>query len=227
MDDAVPKRNARRNDKTHQKWTPRNKTGTKIQGGYGGPKESNIGVFRESEICALLCIIYMGDMAEDLAALTRRSQLPIRIIQDRPHGENKKRLWGVIKTEAEEQYSEIQATRAIKNATSNVPRKSRPTMIRAQKNDKENRAQHTGEDSQTNNKKQQGKEHTETGTEIPPPRKHHIQDDDWRKVDIRTLTSGTRLEKNNEGKCGKEIQRFQPNETQQSPGELKGQLIRE
>ena len=57
-----------------------------------------------------------------------------------------------------------------------------------------------------------------------PPRKHDIRDDDWRRVDIRTLTIGTRLEKKN-GKQGQEAQRFQSDEIQQTPGELKEKII--
>ena len=66
----------------------------KYRGRYGDAKDNNIGVFRRSEISAILFIIYLGGAMEDLAALDRGSKQPIRIIQDRPRGKNKKLLWG-------------------------------------------------------------------------------------------------------------------------------------
>ena len=62
----------------------------KYRGRYGEAKGNNIGVFYGSAIAALLFIIYLDDMMEDLAALNRGTELPMRIIQDRPHGKNKK-----------------------------------------------------------------------------------------------------------------------------------------
>ena len=56
----------------------------------------------------MIIIIYLDDMMGDLAALNRRTKLPMRIIQDRPDVENKKLLWGEVKKE-EEPYEEIQA----------------------------------------------------------------------------------------------------------------------
>ena len=38
----------------------------------------------------MLFIMYIDDAMEDLAALNRRSQIPTRIIQDRPREQNKK-----------------------------------------------------------------------------------------------------------------------------------------
>ena len=49
---------------------------------YGAPSANNIGVFQGSAIIAILFIIYMGDMMEDNAALSRRSNLPTRIVLD-------------------------------------------------------------------------------------------------------------------------------------------------
>ena len=45
----------------------------KYRGSYGEAKENNIGVSQGSEISALLFIIYLDDMMEDLAALNRRT----------------------------------------------------------------------------------------------------------------------------------------------------------
>ena len=64
----------------------------KYKGRYGEPKENDIGVSQGSAISARIFIIYMGDVMEDLATLIRRSRLPTRIIQERPHGQNKERL---------------------------------------------------------------------------------------------------------------------------------------
>ena len=58
-----------------------------------------------------------------------------------------------------------------------------------------------------------------------PPRKQHIRDDTCHRVDSRAIIIGTRLEKKNETKQRKETQRFQTNETQQAPGELKDQIV--
>ena len=65
----------------------------------------------------------------------------------------------------------------------------------------------------------------ETGTANLPPRRHHIRDDKWRRVDSRAIIIGTRLEKTNGAKQGKEPERFQINETQQAPGELKDHIV--
>ena len=56
---------------------------------YGKLNGNNIGVFQRSAISALLFIIYLDDMVGDLEALNRRANLPIRIVQDRPHGQKK------------------------------------------------------------------------------------------------------------------------------------------
>ena len=69
----------------------------KYRGRYGEAKGNNIGVSQRSAISALLFIIYLDDMMEDLAALNRSTKLPMRIIQDRPHEQNKKMLWGEVK----------------------------------------------------------------------------------------------------------------------------------
>ena len=45
----------------------------KYKGRYGKLKENNVGVFRGSEISALLFIIYQDDMMEDMGALNRRT----------------------------------------------------------------------------------------------------------------------------------------------------------
>ena len=71
----------------------------KYKGRYGEPKGNNIGVPQWSEIGAFLVIIYMDAMMGDIAAINRRSQLRIRILQDRPQDQNKQRMRGVIKTE--------------------------------------------------------------------------------------------------------------------------------
>ena len=62
----------------------------KSRGRYGESKENNIGVPHGSSISALLFIIYLDDMMDDLAALNRRTKFSMVIIQDRPHEQNKK-----------------------------------------------------------------------------------------------------------------------------------------
>ena len=57
-----------------------------------------------------------------------------------------------------------------------------------------------------------------------PLRKQHIRDATWRRVDIRMLTVGTRIEEKM-GKQGKETQRCQANETQHATGELEDPII--
>ena len=74
--------------------------GTKLapeyKGKYREPWGRNIGVFRGSAISAILFIIYMDDMMEDNAALNRRSNLPARIVHDRPAQKAKQLLWETI-----------------------------------------------------------------------------------------------------------------------------------
>ena len=66
----------------------------KYEGEYGELRGSNnIGVFQGSAVSALLFIIYMGDMMGDYGSMRRRSKLPIRIAQDRPH-EQASRYYG-------------------------------------------------------------------------------------------------------------------------------------
>ena len=72
------------------RWT---KLSPKYRGSYGESKGNNVGVFQGSSISALLFIIYLVDMMEELAALNRRTSLPMRVIQDRPREQNKKLLW--------------------------------------------------------------------------------------------------------------------------------------
>ena len=59
----------------------------KYRGRYGATKENNIEVCHGSAIRALLVIIYLDEMMDDLAALNRRTKFPMGIIRDRPHGE--------------------------------------------------------------------------------------------------------------------------------------------
>ena len=61
----------------------------KYIGRYGEANGENIGVFQGSAIIALLFIIYLDGVTEDLAALNRRTKLPMGIIQDHPHERNK------------------------------------------------------------------------------------------------------------------------------------------
>ena len=49
---------------------------------------------------------------EDLAALSRGSKLPMRIIQDRPHEQNKKLLWGDKKRKSHTKMSRKRAQSA-------------------------------------------------------------------------------------------------------------------
>ena len=66
------------------------KLASKYRGMYGEAKGENIGVFQGSAISAPILIIYLDDMTEDLAALNRRTKLPVGIIPDRPHERNEK-----------------------------------------------------------------------------------------------------------------------------------------
>ena len=98
-------------------------TGTRLapkyKGKYGKLNENNIGVFQGSAISALLFIIYLGDMMGDLEALNRRTNLPMRIIQDRPHEQKKELLWNETQEAQGEQntYEEITETNIIRNYT--------------------------------------------------------------------------------------------------------------
>ena len=83
---GIPEELVRRVGRGHQG----TRLAPKYRGRYGESKENNIGVFHGSEIRALLFIIYLDDMTEDLAALNRRTKLPVGIIPDRPHERNEK-----------------------------------------------------------------------------------------------------------------------------------------
>ena len=165
---------------------------------------------------------------EDLEALNRRSHLPKRIIQDRPREPHKKRLWGEIKAD-EEQYNEIQETRTIKNATTNMPRKIRYTMTRAQtQRQREQSEAYRLRQVEEQRETQENKEDAmglETENASMAPRKQHQRDDKWRKVDSRAIITGTRLEKAKETTQGRETQRFQIDETKLTTGEPKDQII--
>ena len=65
------------------------KLAPKYKGKYGKINENNIGVFQGSSISALLFIIYLDDMMDDLEALNRRTNHAIRILQDRPREQKK------------------------------------------------------------------------------------------------------------------------------------------
>ena len=64
----------------------------KYKGKYGKASNNNIGVFQGAAISPILFIIYLDDMMEDLEALNRRTNLPIRMIQDRPHQQQEELL---------------------------------------------------------------------------------------------------------------------------------------
>ena len=84
-DDTIRKRTAWGNDHANQK---RTRMGADLHAntrGYGKLNEDNVGVFRGSAISEVLLIIYLDGVMEDLEALSRRTNLPIRIVQDRPH----------------------------------------------------------------------------------------------------------------------------------------------
>ena len=89
-------------------------------GGYGELSEKNIGVFLGSANSALLFIIYMGDMMEGNADLNGRSNLPTRIVPDRPQIQARQILWGTIRAlgKTNEPLQEQQIIRTIKNTMS-------------------------------------------------------------------------------------------------------------
>ena len=91
------------------------KLAPKYKGRYGKSNTNNIGVFQGSAISALLFIIYLDDMMEDLAALNRRTQLPIRIIQDRPHQQKEEVLRKDIQEKDQDGSEEEKQTYAIRN----------------------------------------------------------------------------------------------------------------
>ena len=64
----------------------------KYKGKYGNTSDNNIGVFQGAAISPLMFIIYLDDMMEDLEALNRRTNLPIRMIHDRPHQQQEELL---------------------------------------------------------------------------------------------------------------------------------------
>ena len=81
---GLPAGTIRRIRRGHQ-WA---KLAPKYRGSYGEANYNNIGAFQGYAISAILFIIYLDDMAEDLAALNRHTILPMRVIQDRPRGQN-------------------------------------------------------------------------------------------------------------------------------------------
>ena len=59
-------------------------------------------------------------MMEDMGALNRRTNLPIRIIQDRPHQQKEALLWEEIQgiqREEQKEYGEEKETYTIRNYT--------------------------------------------------------------------------------------------------------------
>ena len=81
--------------------------------------ENNIGGFQGSAISALLFIIYLDDMMEDLEALNRRTNLPIRIVRDRPQQLKEELLWEEIQEGDEEPsiQEETKEMHILKNYT--------------------------------------------------------------------------------------------------------------
>ena len=101
----------------------RGHTGTRLaptyKGKYGKLKENNIGVFQGSAISALLFIIYLGDMMDDLEELNRRTDIPMRIVQDRPYQQKEALIWKETQEKQDEQdkYEEIIETHIVRNYT--------------------------------------------------------------------------------------------------------------
>ena len=103
MDYAIQERITGGKDKTHQTMSPGGGLAPKYRGRYGDADGGNIVVTQGSAISALLFIIYLDDMVEDLAALNRRTKLPIGIIQDYKIGHVGRTgnyYWGSKKEEA-------------------------------------------------------------------------------------------------------------------------------
>ena len=94
------------------------KLAPKYRGRYGEAGGNKIWLFQRSAISALLFIIHSDDMMEDTAALNRRSKLQMGIIQDMPHGQNKKLLWGEI----EKRKNPMEKSR--KHAQSAIPQQT-------------------------------------------------------------------------------------------------------
>ena len=90
----------------------------KYKGKYGKLKENNIGVFHGSAIRAIPSIIYLDDVMEDLEALSRRTELPMRIVQERPHQQQEALMWEEIQEDGRNEYREKQEMYTIKNYTS-------------------------------------------------------------------------------------------------------------
>ena len=92
---------------------------------YGEAKGDNVGVFQGSAISALIFIIYLDDMMESLAALKRRTALPMRVIQDRPREQNKKLLCVEIKNAEADVYEAVRKTRTIRTNTTEMTKHAR------------------------------------------------------------------------------------------------------
>ena len=114
-------------------------------------------------------------MVEDLAALNRRSQLPVRIIQDRPHGKNKKILRGEIKKE-EDPYGEVQETHTISNTKTKHPpqegRKKNRSQKRRQKELSASYRSRQAEGKEEQRNKEENMEQEIIGTDMPLRRPH-------------------------------------------------------
>ena len=73
----------------------------KYKGKYGNANDNNIGVFQGAAISPLMFTVYLDDMVEDLEALNRRTNLPIRMIYDRPHQQQEELLLEEIRRKTE------------------------------------------------------------------------------------------------------------------------------
>ena len=181
----------------------------KYRGIYGEAKENNIGVFQGSATIALIFIIYWGDMMEGLSALDRRSKLPMRIIQDRPHGQNKKQLWGnkrrgrtMRRSSGSTHNQQCRNKQAETRSTQNDPIKKRIQEELSEAYRRRQQAEHEEEQRSSESNMEQ----ETTGTEMPQ-RNHREGEARWQKVDRRAIIIETNLEIS-DGGGGKKYSNF-------------------
>lgn len=85
---GIPEEMIRRIRRGHQGTT----LAPKYKGKYGNASDNNIGVFQGAAISPLMFTVYLDDMMEGLEALNRRTNLPIRMIHDRPNQQQEELL---------------------------------------------------------------------------------------------------------------------------------------
>ena len=178
----------------------RTRLAPKYRARYGEAKENNIGVFQGSSISALLFIIYLDDMMGDLAALSRRTKLPMGIIQGRPHEQNKKYYGGKSKEKKEKHMEKYK-----KHAPSEMPLticcKKQKTEINEHREEKGKKLEEAGQQTR---KGDQAEKQRDTETEIG---EGNIEEPDQRKNKLLGESGKSRRTNSNRGDFGKRKQK--------------------